>query len=37
MGGRIRIAESVILIGTTFLVELPLIAEHPSEQTKMGE
>jgi signal transduction histidine kinase len=28
MGGRISIAESVILIGTTFLIELPLITKE---------
>jgi signal transduction histidine kinase/predicted RNA-binding protein with RPS1 domain len=28
MGGSIRIAESVMLVGTTFLIELPLIAKE---------
>ena len=28
MGGRISLAESVILVGTTFLIELPLIAKE---------
>jgi signal transduction histidine kinase len=28
MGGRIRVAESFILIGTTFLIELPALAEE---------
>jgi two-component system NtrC family sensor kinase len=28
MGGRINIAKSAVLIGTTFLIELPLIAEE---------
>jgi two-component system NtrC family sensor kinase len=32
MGGRISIAESVILVGTTFLIELPLIAEPLSKK-----
>jgi signal transduction histidine kinase/predicted RNA-binding protein with RPS1 domain/CheY-like chemotaxis protein len=32
MGGRISIAESVMLVGTTFLIELPLIAQPLSER-----
>ncbi len=32
MGGRISIAESVMLVGTTFLIELPLIVEPLSEK-----
>jgi signal transduction histidine kinase/predicted RNA-binding protein with RPS1 domain/DNA-binding NarL/FixJ family response regulator len=31
MGGRISLAESVILIGTTFTIELPLITQETSD------
>jgi predicted RNA-binding protein with RPS1 domain/signal transduction histidine kinase/DNA-binding response OmpR family regulator len=31
MGGRISIAESVILAGTTFLIELPMISKEASD------
>jgi signal transduction histidine kinase/predicted RNA-binding protein with RPS1 domain/DNA-binding NarL/FixJ family response regulator len=30
MGGRISIAESVMLVGTTFLIELPLVSKEES-------
>jgi signal transduction histidine kinase/DNA-binding response OmpR family regulator len=32
MGGQINIAESAVLIGTTFLIELPLIAEETPDE-----
>jgi len=36
LGGRIKVEESVVLIGTTFLVELPLIIPSREEETSYG-